>query len=398
MSRRPRTYLRISSGCLLASTFVWLAALVSLPASPQNSPRTAVPKVGASVPAGAKDDGSCSSAAGNGACGAPVMRLPDGWQVADVGTPLIEGATAPVRGVFALGGSGRDVNGTRDQFHYAYTQARGDVDVIARLRRVDTRRRQMTAGVMLRASLDPSAADAFVYVSGRNALGFRHRPSSGAQTLDAPGISQGLPVWLKLELRSQVVSAYSSTNGQSWQFVKSEIVALPSTFSVGLAVTSGQTDEVATAIFDRVDVREMSGGTSPDVDAAQNSSDGGSTSGPGTGPATGSGGSEPPPQTPAPSTSDGTPPPATSTPRFAVFVPSSDHAANVDRYVLEIVRVGGGSVAQQDLGKPIVVNGECRVDITALLGGLTPGNYVAVVRAVNRSGQSAPAQSAPFSV
>ena len=306
----------------------------------------------------------------------PTVGRPSTWA-----RGVRTGSTAHEAGVFGLTGKGRDVGGTTDQFHFAYQTATGDVDVIARLIRVDGKRQRMTAGLMIRASLAAGAADAFLYVSGRQDLGFRHRPSSGAQTSDAAGISELVPVWLKLELRGSVVSAYSSTDGQAWLFVRSEVVTLPSTFVAGLALTSGQTNSQAIGLFDHVEIRQVpsvpgSGtpsapsagvpviaeGPAPGAAAALGATD------PGDAPAVrrapcsrasprarslpdSPGGSpapsrrlRPAPPTPAP------PNPVPGHPRLRhrsrrtpitlVFGPSSDHGSNVDRYVFEVLTRG----------------------------------------------------------
>jgi len=365
------------------------------------------------------DDSSCHAAADS---------LPDGWKAVDVGSRRQAGSTAHVDGVFGLTAKGGDVGGTADQFHFAYRLASGDVDVIARLISVDDTRARMMAGVMIRASVAAGAADAFVYVSGSQDLGFRHRPSTGAQTSDALGISEPIPVWLRLELRGSVVSSYSSTDGQSWAFVRSEVLTLPPTFVVGLALTSGQGSQ-AIGIFDHVEIRQA------------NAPDGGASSPTGAGapviaetpaprvpptptvppvtPAPPSSSSDPPapggPATPPPEPPNPTPPnpappnpapgqpvppmpPSVRTPITLVFVPSSDHGSNVDRYVFEVLSAGAAPVTllERSIGKPLVVNGEITVDISDLMSQLPPGTYVGRVTAVNGMGLSQPESSAPF--
>ena len=88
--------------------------------------------------------------------------------------------------------------------------------------------------------------------------------------------------------------------------------------------------------------------------------------------------------------------------RYAVFTPSIDHDSNVDAYYLEIVLVGSEpfTMVQGSIGKPAVVGGECRVDISSLLSQIPPGRFtefVAVITAVNQYGNSGAAVSAPFS-
>ncbi|HET9568655.1 MAG TPA: Ig-like domain-containing protein [Vicinamibacterales bacterium] len=81
-------------------------------------------------------------------------------------------------------------------------------------------------------------------------------------------------------------------------------------------------------------------------------------------------------------------------PNTAVFVPASDHETAVHHYVLDVFPSGAdptvaNSVLSVDLGKPTITEGECRVDISTIILGLAPGDYIATVTAVG-SGTSAP--------
>ena len=84
-------------------------------------------------------------------------------------------------------------------------------------------------------------------------------------------------------------------------------------------------------------------------------------------------------------------------PNTAVFVPASDHETAVHHYVLDVFPSGAdptvaNSVLSVDLGKPTITEGECRVDISTIILGLAPGDYIATVTAVG-SGTSAPSAS-----
>jgi hypothetical protein len=90
-----------------------------------------------------------------------------------------------------------------------------------------------------------------------------------------------------------------------------------------------------------------------------------------------------------------------SLPGTAVFVPSSNDATAVDRYVLEIFPVGAdptvaNPVATLDLGKPAITNGECRVDVSSTILALSPGTYIATVTAVGSGGSTQSAPSPQF--
>jgi hypothetical protein len=88
-------------------------------------------------------------------------------------------------------------------------------------------------------------------------------------------------------------------------------------------------------------------------------------------------------------------------PSTAVFTPSSNHSTAVDRYVIEIFTAGADTrvanpVVSRDIGKPSITSGEIRADISSIIMGLSPGNYVATVTAFGDGGSSQSAASPQF--
>jgi hypothetical protein len=72
-------------------------------------------------------------------------------------------------------------------------------------------------------------------------------------------------------------------------------------------------------------------------------------------------------------------------PSTAIFAPSN--LSTVESYVIDIYPAGAdpsatAPVATQNLGRPPIVNNECRADIRATVIGLSPGSYMAIVSAV----------------
>jgi hypothetical protein len=314
--------------------------------------------------------------------------LPNAWDARDIGGPAFEGRSLYENGTFAIAAGGRDIGGKADQFHYVYTPAAGDVDVIARLATTE-RHTSMKAGVMIRASLDAKSPHAFMFTSATKRFDFRRRLVTGGKTKQATGNPAGIPSWVKLERRGALVSAYSSLDGNTWTFVGNELMELPASFLVGLAVSGGSSTPFAVAAFDRVEVRTTQPAPAPEPPAPTPPKPKPSKPKP----------SKPKPSKPAPPTEDPEPAPSVPQPRRVVFEPSSDHHTNVDRYTLEVVRAGAASVTllEKNLGKPSIVNGECVVDVAAVLGRLPPGKYIAIVRAANAKGRSAGA-TASFEV
>lgn len=374
--------------------------------------------------------------------------LPSGWSTADIGAPAPEGSVAYLSGRFVARGGGADIWGTSDQFRFVYRRMSGDVDLVARVASVIAADVWSKAGVMIRASLRPDAAHASVFASGARGLAFQRRPATALPSLHTAGGAGAAPVWVKLERRGTAVTAFRSADGVSWTMIGSETMSLPSTFYVGVAVTSHDPGVLAAAVFERVSARvpivsapavnvpptvaltsPLAGAafTAPasialsasaaDPDGAVSRVEfyagstllGTDTTSPFTltwsnvaagsysltavardnyGAATRSAAQTVIVNAPAP-------------PSQARFMPSPDHAQSVTYYWLEIFTAGADPdssvpMATLNLGKPPVVNGECTADIGATVRMLPAGRYFAALRAIGPGGASARTVSGAF--
>ncbi len=376
--------------------------------------------------------------------------LPTGWSSADIGSPAIKGSVSYSNSAFTIRAGGRDIWDTSDQFTFAYRQVSGDVDVIARVSSVQATDRWTKAGVMIRDSLRSSAAHASMFASAARGLAFQRRAATGLPSLHTSGGTGTAPVWLKLERRGTAITAFHSANGTTWTMVGSETLTLPATFYVGLAVTSHNASASATAVIGNVTVTQRGtspGNTPPAVSltapvsgasfvapasitlSATASDVNGSiarvefyrgstliaadTSSPysvnWTNVPAGSygltavafdnaGASTTSAATAVIVQNAGSPVPLTT----AVFNPSSDHSTSrVTSYSLEIFTAGvdpntATAIGRQSVGKPSIVNGECRANIATTINGLPSGRYVATIAAVGPGGTSGRAVSEAF--
>jgi len=370
-----------------------------------------------------------------------TSTLPSGWSTADVGSPAIAGSATYSGTSFNVSGAGNDVWDAADQFRYVYRQMSGDLDVVARVASVQNITAWTKAGVMIRESLGSGAANAFMLISAANGAAFQQRTSGGSlsQSTRASGAA---PRWVKIARRGTTLTGSISSDGSSWTVVGSATMTLPSTFYIGLAVTSHDATRAATGVFDNVNALAATGNQPPTVSltspasgatytapasipvsANASDSDGsvarvdfyqGSTligsdattpfgvtwSNVGAGTysvvavARDNGGASTTSAARTVTVSGGGPP------TTAVFNPSSNDSI-VTNYVFEVFTAGsntstGTPLATQNLGKPPIVNGECTVDVRSTIAALPAGNYVATVRATASGGSARSAPSATF--
>jgi regulation of enolase protein 1 (concanavalin A-like superfamily) len=180
--------------------------------------------------------------------------VPPPWQDGDIGSVPIPGAAADRAGTFTVTGSGADIWGTADAFHYVYRPLDGDGTIVARVASVQNVAPWVKAGVMMRDTFDPGSAQAFVLVSAGKGIAFQRREATSATSVHTAGSMAQSPHWVKLTRNGDVFTAYESTDGTNWTEIAVDTIPMAPTIYVGLAVTSHTTAASATATFDHVTI------------------------------------------------------------------------------------------------------------------------------------------------
>jgi regulation of enolase protein 1 (concanavalin A-like superfamily) len=180
--------------------------------------------------------------------------VPAPWLAQDIGAPVIPGQSAGTATTVTITAGGADIWGTSDHFHFVYQRVTGDVDVRARIRSVSPASAWSKAGVMIRASLDPSSPHAYMLASAGKGLAFQRRAAAGALSENTAGPAVAPPQWVRLVRAGSTVTAYTSGDGSTWTPVGSATVALAATAYVGIAVTSHNEFSATTAVVSNISV------------------------------------------------------------------------------------------------------------------------------------------------
>jgi hypothetical protein len=186
------------------------------------------------------------------------------WQQTDV-YPATEVAFAssgnPAFGgqpdVFVVPGAGADIWGTVDSFKYVWQHVMpGDATLIARVVANPHTHPYAKAGIMMRASTNPSVASVVLDVKPGSGVEFMVRPSYRAETEFIAGGALALPGWLKLVKTGEQFTAFTSTDGASWLHIGTTTASLSAngaTFTAGLATTAHDSSAPpAEVVFDNV--------------------------------------------------------------------------------------------------------------------------------------------------
>ena len=183
-----------------------------------------------------------------------TIDLPTQWASQDVGGVALAGSAGEAGGTYTVTGSGADIWGTADAFHYAYRSLTGDGEIVARVASVQNTDPWAKAGVMMRGSLDASSAHAALFVSPGRGVAFQRRVTDGAVSTHTSGGDLTAPRWVRLVRTGNAITASASSDGAAWTVVGTDAIGVGETIYVGLAVSSHDDTRLCTATFDGVAV------------------------------------------------------------------------------------------------------------------------------------------------
>jgi hypothetical protein len=185
-----------------------------------------------------------------------VGRLATGQDIGRVGAEGGESYDGDTD-TYTVRGSGADIWGTGDEFHYVWTQQSGDFEVMARVDSVQNVNAWTKAGLMIRGNLHPGSVHASLFATPGKGVAFQRRTSQNGVSVHSDGPGTTAPVWLKLQRTGSTIAAYwRKTATDNWIMVGQETLSgLPSDPLVGLAVSSHADGKVASASFSQVVVQ-----------------------------------------------------------------------------------------------------------------------------------------------
>jgi len=185
--------------------------------------------------------------------------LPEGWNSQDIGLVGPLGSSSYSSSTFSVSGSGADIWGTADAFHFAWIPLAGDGVIVARVTGISGTEAWTKAGVMIRGSVNANSAHAAMFASAAKGLAFQRRATNGGTSTNTSGGSGTVPRWVRLARVGNVVTGSVSVDGQTWTKVDSQTISLPATALFGLAVTSHDVTELASGRFDNVSISSGQG-------------------------------------------------------------------------------------------------------------------------------------------
>ncbi len=170
---------------------------------------------------------------------------------AGVGNPTPTGNQVVLNNGLNLSGGGADLGGARDQFEFSSLQRTGDFDVMVRLDSLTLADAWSEAGMVAREDLAPGARGVSVMATPSiSGCYFQARNATNGATVLSGSFPVNYPnTWLRLSRSGDTFSGFAGFDGQSWTQLGTATLAMPPTLYFGFAVSSHNTNQLATAAF-----------------------------------------------------------------------------------------------------------------------------------------------------
>ena len=194
------------------------------------------------------------------------------WTNQNIGTGFLAGSFSQTNGTYVVRGSGANISGTSDGFHFAYQQLSGDGEIRARVVSMSGGASSAKAGVMIRNTTATNSRLAYMSLYGSTNTSddssFRVRTQDGATANTTSADGQNAPYWIRLVRAGNSFSGFASADGVAWtQIGSTQTVTMNAQVLIGLAVTSNNTATLCTATFDNLSISTWPGNVGADVDA-----------------------------------------------------------------------------------------------------------------------------------
>ncbi len=189
----------------------------------------------------------------------------------DIGNPAMIGSSKIQNNGIQINAGGADVWGVKDEFHFSYLEQSGDFDLITRIESLSAPHTYTKAGLMAREELTDNSRHIFFQVFPNNkprnknngGYEFQYRQvKAGEMKAIYPAKFDGTPefpvnypnTWIRLKRAGNVFTGFFSEDGKSWKIYATYTLELSKKVYLGLAVTSHNPKESATAVFKDISI------------------------------------------------------------------------------------------------------------------------------------------------
>ena len=187
----------------------------------------------------------------------PDPNCPSSYTCQDIGSPTPAGSENVSAGTWTVAAGGSGIGGTNDQLRFMSQPSAGDVQITAQVTAESGGSgSHPQAGIMLRQTSDPGSPYYGIFVTpGGLSVEYRNTPDTASKVANIIPLG-GLPVYLQIQRKGDVLQASTSTDGVNFTTVpgSTATVVMPYASLAGLVASSGDNGTSATDTFDDVSI------------------------------------------------------------------------------------------------------------------------------------------------
>jgi hypothetical protein len=189
---------------------------------------------------------------------------PNTYRSLDIGAVGESGSVAlNSQGVVTIEGSGDDIWGTADGFHYAFQSLRGDGQIVAHIASQEATAAWAKAGVMIRGGVTSNAPHVLMALTPDHSAAFIWRAATGSLSHRISSLAKAVvPYWVKLVRSGNTFTGYVSSDNKMYIMVSSVVVPMGTNVYIGLVVTAHTNTRLNRSVFDSIDIENASNGGS----------------------------------------------------------------------------------------------------------------------------------------
>ncbi|MDQ8179590.1 LamG-like jellyroll fold domain-containing protein [Pelagicoccus sp. SDUM812005] len=195
------------------------------------------------------------SGTGNAVSATTIASLPAPWSGEDVGNVAAAGTASYSNGTFTIEGSGADIWGTSDEFQFlSQWVTASEATITARVDSGENTNSWAKAGVMIRETMESGSRNAALVVTPSKGVSFQWRDEKDGSSGYSAASGLSAPYWVRLQRSGGTISAYRSSDGNTWTSAGSVNIDMNSVIAMGLCVTSHNDGTLCTGEFSNVQV------------------------------------------------------------------------------------------------------------------------------------------------
>jgi len=178
------------------------------------------------------------------------------YQSLDIGAVGQAGSVAlDTQGDLTIEGSGNDIWGTADGFHYAFQTLKGDGQITAHIASQEATAPWAKAGVMIRADATSNAPHVMMALTPEHSAAFLWRAMKGGVTYRVSGATKAVvPYWVRLVRVGNTFTGYISSDNKTYSRINSVTIPMGKNVYIGMAVTAHTNARLSKSVFDTIDI------------------------------------------------------------------------------------------------------------------------------------------------